>query len=319
MKDTFTTNQQDIRIDLLLSQKYPDYSRSYFANLIKTGHVHVNKKLIKPSYLIQPDDEITIEFLEKKGIFSLLPEKISLDIVYEDIDVIVVNKQPGLVVHPAAGNEEGTLVNALINYFPKIREAVYQKGNPVSESRPGLVHRLDKDTSGLIIVAKNARAMHSLSRQIQNRTITKIYLALCAGWPRKETGTIVSYLGRDPKDRRKIAEVGMEKGREAISDFKVLKCMTNHQGDKVSLLEFNIHTGRTHQIRVHAKSLGHPVLGDPFYFNAESSRLTKKYSIKRQLLHAFQLTVTLPGEERPSTFEAPLPDDFDELLDKFVE
>ncbi|MFA4996235.1 MAG: RluA family pseudouridine synthase [Patescibacteria group bacterium] len=308
------SNEVGKRLDSFLVAKLPEFSRSQLSSLIKKDMVTVNKNSTKPSYKINSLDliEINIAPRLKK---EVVPEKINLDIIYEDENVIVVNKQPGIVVHPAAGNSSGTLVNALLDYFPKIREAVYEKGNIVSEQRPGLVHRLDKDTSGVIIIAKNERTMHSLSKQIQNRTVKKIYIALCCGWPKKSEGRLINYLGRHPKNRKMIADIGKEKGREAISDYKVLQCFEDSQHNRISLVEFNIKTGRTHQIRVQASLIGIPVLGDQFYGNKHCDNLSQKMGIERQLLHARTLEISLPGDVKHSTFEAPIPKDMESVLD----
>lgn len=304
------------RLDSYLSSKFPEFSRSYFSKIIKEEKVSVNGKAVKPSYKLNAKDLIEVSQVNEATEGEPLPEKIVLDIVYEDDNVIVLNKQPGIVVHPAAGNKEGTLVNALLQYFPKIKEAVYEKDNLISKQRPGLVHRLDKDTSGVMIVAKNKRAMHSLARQIQNRTIKKIYWALCCGWPKNDEGILVNYLGRHPKNRKMIADIGNEKGREAISDYKVLRYFEDQAGNKMSLLEFDIKTGRTHQIRVQAKQIGTPIIGDAVYGNKHCISLSKKLNAKRQLLHAKTLAITLLGSNKPSIFEAPLPEDFKLVLEK---
>lgn len=305
------------RLDVALTNIFSSRSRSYFSELIKNGGVTINRNKVKPSYKLIPGDiiEILENIEEQKPSTEIKPEKIPLDIIYEDDNVIVINKQPGLVVHPASGTYSNTLVNALLDYFPKIREAVYQKGNPVSEARPGLVHRLDKNTSGLIIVAKNKKAMHSLSMQIKNRTVIKKYIALCFGWPKNESGTLISYLGRHPKNRKYIADIGKEKGKEAISDYKLLDCYT-YNSEKLSLIEFRIHTGRTHQIRVQAKQLGNPVMGDEFYGSKDSMNLSQKLKVSRQMLHAQTLIITLPNKNKPDQFTAPIPDDMQEILTK---
>lgn len=305
------------RIDKFLSAKFPTYSREYFLDLIKKEKVLLNKKSVKPSYLLKDKDIIEFDFIEQEKTGEPQPEKIDLNIIYEDDNVIVLNKQSGIVVHPACGNTGGTLVNALIEYFPKIKEAVYDENNLVSLQRPGLVHRLDKDTSGAIIIAKNKRAMHSLSRQIQNRNAQKTYLAVCLGWPKEDSGHLESHLGRHPKNRKKIANIGEGKGKEAISDYKVKKYFDTAAG-KFSLIEFDIKTGRTHQIRVQASDMGNPVLGDNFYGNTISETLSHKLKIKRQLLHANQLKITLPGDNNKTTFVAPLPEDIRAILDKLT-
>ena len=313
--DSITIKPSEIgeRIDKFLSLKYPTYSRNYFLDLIKDYKVRVNNKSIKPSYFIKVGDKIEIEFIGSKLTEGAKGEDINLNIIYEDNDVLVINKQPGIVVHPAAGHSGGTLVNAIIHYFPAITNVVYDKESEISKLRPGLVHRLDKDTSGVIIIAKNARSMHSLSRQIQNHHAKKTYYAICYGWPKNESGQIVSHLGRHPKNRKKIANIGADKGKEAISNYKLIKHFETPLG-KYSLIEFGIKTGRTHQIRVHAADMGNPVLGDGFYGNRLSETLSNKLGIKRQLLHAKMLVIKLPGKNKEISFEAPLPKDFNEIL-----
>ncbi len=306
------------RLDVFLAKNFTEYSRTYFSDLIKKGDVKVNGDKNKSSYRIDTNDEIIINFIEAPKT-DLLPEDIKLDIIYEDKDVIVLNKQAGIVVHPAAGNSSGTLVNALISHFPEIREAVYDQKSEVSRIRPGLVHRLDKDTSGALIVAKNSRAMHSLSRQIQNRTVKKTYLALCFNWPNKASGELISHLGRHPKNRKLIAHIGPTKGKEAISSYEVLKYLSDNSENKYCLIEFNIKTGRTHQIRVQAADMGSPVMGDKAYGNKQSIKLSDNLGIERQLLHAKTLSITLPGNTKPSIFDAPLPQDMKEALSRLAE
>lgn len=314
MKEIIYKNKIGDRIDKFLSQKFPEFSRSYFDKLIIENRVLVNNQEVKPSQILKIDDCITIDFVLKNEADDPIGQKIDLDIIFEDENVIVINKPAGLVVHPAAGHEANTLINALLDHFPKISEAVYDKDNPVSRMRPGLVHRLDKNTSGIMIVAKNERSMHSLSKQIQNRTVKKIYIGLCYGWPKNEQGTMQSFLGRHPKNRKKIAEISAEKGKEAVTHYRV-KEYSSYDKEKLSLIEFDIKTGRTHQIRVQISSLGHPVLGDDFYGNRLSEKLSTKLNINRQLLHAQSLTISLPGDSKPKTFIAPLPEDIKFVLD----
>jgi 23S rRNA pseudouridine1911/1915/1917 synthase len=276
--------------------------------------VLVNSKVVKPSYKLKTSDDIIVTFREKIQ-KELSPENIPLNIIFENDDVIVLNKPAGLVVHPAHGNAEGTLINALLNYFPPIKSAIYNQDNEVSRLRPGLVHRLDKDTSGVIIIAKNARALHSLSKQIQNRTVKKVYIALCAGRPSRDEGRLVNYLGRNPKDRKKMADIGIDKGKEAVSDYQVVKAYS-FDNQAICEIEFDIKTGRTHQIRIQSSIAGFPVLGDDFYGSKTSHKITVVLGIKRQMLHAKSLTITLPDDNKPTTFEAPLPDDFTEAVNK---
>lgn len=313
---TIDSNEMGERIDKIISLRFPEYSRNYFLSLIKNKKVLVNNKSIKPSYIVKVGDNIDIEFLEKKEIGKAMGEKIDLNIIYEDDDVLVINKQPGIVVHPAAGHMDGTLVNAIVNHFPAIRDVVYDKTSAISLTRPGLVHRLDKDTSGVIIVAKNERSMRSLSKQIQNRNVQKTYYAICFGRPKNDSGHLVSHLGRHPKNRKHIANIGEEHGKEAISDYSLIKHFDTPYG-KYSLIEFDIKTGRTHQIRVQASDMGNPVLGDNFYGNKLSNDLSSKLNIKRQLLHARKLEISLPGDPKKTTFKSPLPEDFESVLNRF--
>jgi len=313
MKKIVYKNEIGERTDKFLAQEFSEFSRSYFERLILDNKVLVNGRKIKANQILKLDDEITIDFIAQVQHKDPQGEDIALNIIFEDDNVMVINKPAGLVVHPAVGHSGNTLINALLNHFPKISEAVYDKENPISRLRPGLVHRLDKDTSGIMIVAKNERAMHSLSKQIQNRTVKKIYVGLCYGWPKNEEGTMQSFLGRHPKNRKKIAEISEEKGKEAITDYHVIDNYT-HNKDKISLIEFDIKTGRTHQIRVQISNLGHPILGDNFYGNRLSEKLSTRLNISRQLLHAKKLTISLPGESKDQTFEAPLPDDISKVI-----
>lgn len=311
-----TPEQSGKRIDALLSTVFPDYSRSYFQKLIEENFIKINDKKIKPNYKAKEGDRVEIIFKETTRLSEPEAENIPLDILYEDKNIIVLNKQPGLVVHPAAGNTSGTLVNALIAHFPAITEAVYDNVSFVSRIRPGLVQRLDKDTSGVMVVAKNAKAMHSLAMQIQNRTIKKLYIALCFGWPKNEEGRVASYLGRHPQNRKIMANIGPDKGKEAITEYQVLEYLKDKKGNKLSLTQFYIKTGRTHQIRVHAASINHPIMGDSVYGNKLSTKLAEELGIKRQLLHSKRLTLYLPGHTTETTFEAPIPDDLKTALAK---
>ena len=302
------------RLDRFLASVFKDTSRSELARLIKGKQVTVNQEVVKPSAILKVDDVITIDFRKSPEKSILKKEKMSLNIIYEDDQVIVLNKPAGIVVHPAHGNESGTLINALLEYFPDIEKAVYDADNPVSVQRPGLVHRLDKDTSGVMVIAKTARALHSLSRQIINRNVKKVYWAIVYGWPRTKDGRLVNYLGRHLKNRKKMADIGLEKGKEAISEYKVLNSFITKKGEKFSLVEYDIKTGRTHQIRVQSAIAGFPIMGDITYGSRESILSSGKMKIARQLLHAKQISFTLPGENKQKVFEAPLPDDFNQIL-----
>lgn len=299
------------RLDLFLVKKMAGISRNFIVREIKNGHVKVNDKIVKASYILKTDDEIELDF-DKSSIESPIPtgEDIKLNIVYEDNNVIVINKPSDLVVHPGTGNRSKTLVNALIKHYPKIKDAVYDQNNIISTQRPGIVHRLDKDTSGLIVAAKNIKALKFLSREVKNRKFNKIYWALCFGWPKNSSGCLINYLGRHPKKRLKVAEIGKEKGREAILNYKVLQEFKYKDNNNLSLIEFNIKTGRTHQIRVQSSIMDNPVMGDLLYGNKLSKILAQKFNIKRQLLHAKILELYLPEDKKRHRFEAPLPDDF---------
>lgn len=305
------------RIDIFLFEKYPSYSRTYFKNLILKKFVSVNSKSVKPSHILNKNEKISLKLIEDQPITNLEPENIPLDIIFENDDVIVINKQAGLVVHPAAGNKTGTLVNALINYCPKIKESDVEQSQ-YSSMRPGIVHRLDKETSGLMVIAKNSRALRSLSKQIKNRIVEKKYLALCFDWPKEKSGIISNYLGRDPKNRKKMAILDERRGKEAISEFKVRNYYKTKNGDKISLIEFNIKTGRTHQIRVHSKLIQIPILGDFVYGTKESQNLSKILRVKRQLLHSYYLSFYLPGDTKRTINKTETPSDFTIITNRLI-
>ena len=228
---------------------------------------------------------------------SNLPELIPLDIIYEDGDLIVINKPPGMVVHPAAGHAEGTLVNAVLGHVPDLRGVG-------DERRPGIVHRLDKDTSGLIVVAKNDIAHRDLQRQFKAREVNKIYLALLDGRPPTETGRIEAAIGRAPRHRKRMSVVPDRRGRPAVTEFSTIEKFHSH-----TLVSARLLTGRTHQIRLHFAYLECPVVGDTVY-----GRRTRSLPLGRQFLHAARLTLALPGGGKVVTFEAPLPDDLARIL-----
>ena len=289
------------RLDKLLIERYPDFSRSRLEGLIKSGFVTVNgAKAEKAGMKVAESDAIEVEIPPPVPAIPE-PEDIPLDVVYEDADMLVVNKAPGMVVHPAPGHFTGTLVNALLHHCPDL-------SGIGGVARPGIVHRLDQDTSGLIVVAKSQRAMDSLVKAFASHTaIEKTYLAICHGRPRLESGRIENLIGRHPVDRKRMAIV-QRNGKNAITNWRVLTTQQDTAQSGVSCLECKIETGRTHQIRVHSASLGCPVIGDKQY---GKSALDKRLSPVplRQMLHAWRLTLWHPVESLKMTFTAPLPDD----------
>jgi len=306
------------RVDQYLSGEIPDFSRSRLAKLVREKLVTVNGNTIKASYIVKENDIVKIN-LPKDDIPGPSAEHIPLDIVYEDKNVIVIDKPAGMVVHPAANNNKETLVSALLDYYPEIKNAVVEKNNSISMMRAGIVHRLDKDTSGVMIVAKNKKALEYLSKEIKNRKIEKIYWALCLGWPENESGELTNYIGRHKVNRKQMAEIGEGNGRKAVSRYEVLKYFKDLAGQRFSLVEFDIETGRTHQIRLQSKLMGHPIAGDPVYNTKESIRHSKELSATRQLLHAKQLSIRLPWSNKTETFSADIPDDFEMALSRLTE
>jgi 23S rRNA pseudouridine1911/1915/1917 synthase len=289
------------RLDRHLTTILSDLSRTAVQQLITNGSALVNGRKSKPGYMLRDGDEIQISATGPAvDAVPGRPTAIPLDIVYEDQDLLVVNKPAGMVVHPAPGHQDDTLVNALLAYFPALQES--------DESlRPGIVHRLDKDTSGLIIVAKNARAQAALREQIQRHAIIKRYLALVDGNVALDQGSIDAPIGRDPRHRQQmtITAVG---SREARTHFKVLERYARH-----TLLLLQLETGRTHQIRLHLKAIGHPIMGDPVY---GSGTVFKRAPLNRQFLHACQLSFTQPFSGEIIELEAPLPADLQAVLNQ---
>lgn len=285
------------RIDKFITEKAADLSRSRVQGLIKDAHVLVNGQPSKSNYKVKTGDTITVEIPEDEAI-EAIPEEMELDIRYEDHDVIVINKPKGMVVHPAVGNLHGTLVNGLL-YHCKDLSGI----NGVL--RPGIVHRIDKDTTGLLVVAKNDQAHRELVKQLQDKTVNRLYYALVHGVINHEFGTIDAPIGRDPSDRQKMAVVAAN-SRDARTHFKVLE-----RFDKFTLVECRLETGRTHQIRVHMQYIGHPVAGDPKY------SYRKPLDVGGQLLHAHQLTFVHPATKEKITVEAELPEQFADILDDF--
>lgn len=292
------TEDANERIDNYLI-KILNKSRSKIQNLIKTENVKVNNKIIKNSYIVKQNDNIEINEIEKQPL-SAKAEKIDLDIVYEDDDIIVVNKQNGLVVHPAVGNPTGTLVNGLMYHSKNL-----SKVN--GEFRPGIVHRIDAFTTGLLVVAKNDYAHEFLARQLENKTTHRIYVALVWGVINEDTGTIDAPIGRDKKDRKKMA-VTSENSKNAVTHFKVIERYKD-----ATLIELKLETGRTHQIRVHMNYINHPVVNDSVYGKR------KLIDETGQCLHAKELGFIHPTTKKYMCFTSELPKEFINILNKFKE
>lgn len=293
MKET-VVEMQNGRLDKVCSEIFSDYSRSQIKQLLDGGNITVNGKTEKAKYKVKSGDVIRLEEPETKTL-ELRPENIPLDIVYEDDDVIVINKPQGMVVHPAPGHDEHTLVNALLYHCPL--------STINGTFRPGIVHRIDKDTSGLLMVAKNDKAHQSLAKQLKDKTNIREYVALVHGRIAEDEGTINAPIGRSLKDRKKQAVV--KDGRNAVTHFEVLKRYRDY-----TFVKCILETGRTHQIRVHMKYIGHPLVGDPLY--------GPKKTIKGngQFLHAGKLGFVHPTTGKLLIFEAPLPKIFQECLEK---
>jgi 23S rRNA pseudouridine1911/1915/1917 synthase len=285
------------RLDKFLVTQLPDLSRSQLQNLIKNGQVQVNgNPVTKTGFLVENQHQVEIHLPEPVPT-DLVPEDIPLDIVFESKDLMVINKPAGMVVHPAAGHSSGTLVHAALSHAPDM-EGIN------GEQRPGVVHRLDKDTSGLIMIAKNDKAHRWLQNQFRDRKVRKVYLALVDGYPPTPTGRIEAPIGRDSAMRRRMAVVSANKGRESITEYLTLERLNDF-----TYLEAHPLTGRTHQIRIHMAFLGCPIVGDTLYGHRHPT-----VPVKRHFLHAARLTVQLPGETEERTFEAPLPQELETAL-----
>lgn len=290
---------EDERIDKFLVSCLPDFSRSRLQGLIKDGFVKVNGKLaVKGGRLVENGDELEIRIPPPEP-SELIPEDIPLTVVYENQHLMVINKPAGMVVHPAAGHSSGTLVQAALAHAPEM-EGIG------GEQRPGVVHRLDKDTSGLILMAKDDRTHRWLQDQFRLRKVKKVYLALVDGHPPTPSGKVDAPIGRDPSHRKQMAVTSEEKGRSAVSEYHTVESFPAH-----TLLEVHPLTGRTHQIRIHLAFIGCPIVADPIYGHRR-----KSLALDRHFLHAARLTILLPGESAPRVFEAPLPPDLQNALDE---
>ena len=285
------------RLDVYLSEQLGDMSRSYIQKLIKDKKVTVNEKIEKSKYLVKEDDKIVIQIPAPK-LLEVIPQDIPIDIVYEDKDVLIVNKPQDMVVHPAPGNYEGTLVNAILYHCKENLSSI----NGII--RPGIVHRIDKDTSGLLMIAKNNNAHNSLAEQLKDHSITREYQFICHGVVKEDNITVNKPIGRNPKDRLKMAVV--KDGKNAITHFEVIKRYENFTHMKARL-----ETGRTHQIRVHALSINHPLLGDEVYGPKNS-----KFKLEGQTLHAKKLGFIHPTTKEYVEFDSELPKYFQDIINK---
>jgi len=296
IESTVDVKSTGVRLDVFCATEFQDKisSRSYVQKLIETGNISVNGKESKTNYKVKTGDKIT--FIQPKAQeVAILPEDIQIDIVYEDSDLLVINKKRGMVVHPAPGNYSGTLVNALLYHCKDLSDIN-------GMIRPGIVHRIDKDTTGLLVVAKNNASHIFLSEQLKNHDIKREYIAVAEGVIKENSGTINLPIGRHPVDRKKMA-VRSENSREAITHFNVIERLQGH-----TLVVCNLETGRTHQIRVHLSHIGFPIVGDPLYGFRDT------HGITGQALHARKLTFTHPSTKEVVSFEAEPPADFSELV-----
>ena len=292
-------DEEKIRLDSYIAKKDENLSRSMIQKLLEENKITVNENIVKASYKVQIGDKIQIEIEPPKEI-KLEAEDIPIEVIYEDNDIIVVNKPKGLVVHPANGNPDGTLVNAIMAICKNSLSGIG------GELRPGIIHRLDKDTSGLLIVAKNDKAHINMSEQIKDRKVKKTYIALVRGIISENEATINMPIGRSTKDRKKMAV--SKNGKEAITHFKVLNRYTTSKSS-YTLLEVKIDTGRTHQIRVHLAEIGHPVIGDMVYSNGKN-----EFGIEGQCLHAQKLEFSHPITEKEMKLEAKVPEYFENII-----
>lgn len=292
----FTAQVTGERLDKFLAEELSEMSRSHIQKLIKDGHISVNQKPVKANYKLNAGDEIAVSVPEPE-IPDILPEDIPLDIIYEDDDILIVNKPKGMVVHPAPGHYSGTLVNAIMYHCRDNLSGI----NGVT--RPGIVHRIDMDTTGSLLICKNDRAHQSLAEQLKEHSITRKYHAIVHGNLKEDTGTVNAPIGRHPVDRKKMS-IHTPNGRHAVTHYRVLERFGNY-----TYIECQLETGRTHQIRVHMSSIGHPILGDTVYGPAKPP-----FKLEGQTLHAKVLGIVHPTTGEYMEFDAPLPEYFVNLL-----
>lgn len=310
MKISIKGGQEGARLDAFLVSEFPDRTRAYLQKLIVSGDVSVAGKKIKAGYKVKIGDELYIEFPEPKKI-DVKPEKMDLSIIHEDEDIIVIDKPAGLVVHPSAtgGHSTGSLVNGLLYHCGSSLKGIS------GSLRPGIVHRLDKDTSGVMVVAKSDDAQQSLMKQFSERKVEKSYVTLVYGEVKPEKARIDSPIGRSIRDRKKMAITSSGDGREAVTEYAVREFLKDSKG-AYSLVDVDLKTGRTHQIRVHMNAVGYPVVGDITYGKSVvNKRFAEEYGLRRQFLHAAKLTITHPKTNKKTTFESDLPDDLSEVLE----
>ena len=297
MKKEYLVKEDGVRLDKYISQIDNEISRMMIQKLIENNKVYVNNKIEKASYKVKINDKIEMEIEEPKEA-KLKPEKLPLNVIYEDTDIIIRNKEKGMVVHPGNGNPDGTLANAIME---RCKDSLSGIGG---EIRPGIVHRIDKDTSGIIIVAKNDKSHIDISNQIKEHKTTKTYIALVRGIVKENEASIDMPIGRSKKDRKKMA---VDKdGKKAVTHFKVLKRYSD-----CTLLEIVIETGRTHQIRVHLSEIGYPIIGDYTYSNGKN-----RFNIEGQMLHAYKIKFIHPTTKKEVEFVADLPKYFKEIIEK---
>lgn len=304
MQEAYSINKEnkDLRLDVYIISKVPDFiSRNMIQNLIKKGDIKVNNTIKKPSYKLRLNDIVQIKVPDKPEKIEIKAEKIPLNIIFEDDHLIVINKPSNMIVHPTNSVSSGTMVNAMMNYLDI-------KIDSNDDLRPGIVHRLDKDTSGVIVFAKNQKIQKTLSKQFQDRLINKLYLAIVKGNLKKNKGFINLPIDRNPVERHKMAVV--DDGRESLTYYKLLKSFKKN----ASLISLDIKTGRTHQIRVHMTHLGNPLIGDYIYGNNKG--INRILNPNRQMLHAAKLQLYHPVTNKQMSFTAKLPKDFLDIISK---
>lgn len=298
---TFIVSEKDagVRLDKYLSCQMPDMTRSFLQKLIKEERILVNGQIQKTNYKLKSEQEVHV-FVPPAESISVVPENLPLDILYEDDDILIVNKPKGMVVHPSAGHESGTLVNAVLYHCKDSLSGIN------GEIRPGIVHRIDKDTTGSLVICKNDASHLCVAEQLKEHSITRIYRGIVSGNVREKTGRIENNIGRHKTDRKKMAVVPIG-GKTAITNYTVLK-----QWKSAAYMEFRLETGRTHQIRVHMAYIGHPLLGDTLYGNSKNP-----YKLEGQTLHAMTIGLIHPKSGEYLEVSAPLPDYFQKLIKKF--